>query len=257
MTATEVMEREEAPAAMQSHTPASDPMMVMIERILMNPEIPMDRVSAMMDMQERQMSKAAEQAFNRDFSAAMAEMPDVPKSGHNKHSGQRYSTIDDLIRTSRPVLAKHGLSLTWGSVVSGNEITTTAYVRHSLGHTIQTSFSGNRDTGKQMNVLQGGASTETYLRRYTGFAILGLSSGDAVDDDGQSSQQSKTPITEEQYLELRDMIEAAGITEEIVCSAEGFKMLPEMPANMFARVKRELQTTISNNAKEKDGEVAA
>ena len=33
-----------------------------------------------------------------------------------------------------------------------------------------------------MNALQGGGSTETYLKRYTGFSILGLSSGDEVED---------------------------------------------------------------------------
>ena len=40
-----------------------------------------------------------------------------------------------------------------------------------------------------MNALQGGGSTETYLKRYTGFAILGVSSGDEADDDGYSTGQ--------------------------------------------------------------------
>lgn len=227
----------------------SDPMAAMIERVIMDPNLPMDRVTALMDMRERQMDKEAEQVFNRDFAAAMAEMPDVPKNGHNKHSGQKYSTLDDLIRTTRPVLARHGLSLNWITQMNGAEITVTAVVRHAMGHSIQSTLSGQRDSGKQMNVLQGGGSTETYLKRYSGFGILGLSSGDESDDDGRNPSRPAETISEAQYIELRGMIELAGITEEIVCTAEKIAQLAELPLNMFGRVKTQLKTTIDNKAK--------
>lgn len=233
------------------NTLPADPMIAMIERAMMNPELPVDRISAMMDMRERQMDKEAEQLFNQAFAAAMAEMPDVPKTGLNKHTGNKYSTLDDLIRTTRPVLARHGLSLNWQTEAAGNEYAVTAIVRHAMGHSIQTTLTGARDNGKQMNALQGGGSTETYLKRYTGFSILGLSSGDEVDDDGRSANTQ--PITAEQYLELRDLIEKAGINEEVVCNAEKVQMLPELPATKFATVTDRLRTTIKNReaAKEK------
>lgn len=224
-----------------------DPALAMIERVIMDKDLPVDRITALMDMRERQMDKEAEQVFNRDFAAAMAEMPDVPKGGKNKHSGQTYSTLDDLIRTTRPVLAKHGLSLNWETKIDGNNIGVTAIVRHAMGHSIKSTLSGPRDSGKQMNVLQGGGSTETYLKRYSGFGLLGLSSGDEVDDDGR--QTDTAPIVEDQYVELRDLIEKAGITEDIVCKAERVSMLPELPAKLFAKVKRELEITIKNKAK--------
>lgn len=168
-------------------TAQTDNMVSMIERVAMDPNLPIDRLTALMDMRERQMDKEAEQVFNQAFAAAMAEMPDIPKSGLNKHSGQKYSTLDDLIRTTRPVLARHGLSLNWQTSVAGNDYSVTAIVRHAMGHSIETTLNGARDTGKQMNALQGGGSTETYLKRYTGFSILGLSSGDEVEDDGRAS----------------------------------------------------------------------
>ena len=98
----------------------ADPMVSMIERVAMDPNIPLDRMTALMDMRERQMTKEAEQVFNQAFAAAMAEMKDVPKNGKNNHSGQKYSTLDDLIRTTRPVLARHGLSLNWQTSINGN-----------------------------------------------------------------------------------------------------------------------------------------
>lgn len=225
-----------------AHLPA-DPMTAMIERVVMNPELPMERVQAMFDLRERQMAKEAEQAFNEAFAAAMAEMPDVPKTGENKHTKRKYSTLDDLIRTARPVLARHGLSLNWQPQIDGDTITMTATVRHSMGHAITARDSAARDKGAQMNVIQGGGSTQTYLKRYTGFAILGLSSGDEVDDDGQSAGRGES-ITEDQYRELRDMIDRAGLSEDVVCKAEKVAHLPELPASAFAKVKNNLTVNI-------------
>lgn len=188
----------------------ADPMVSMIERVAMDPNVPIERLSALMDMQERQMNKAAEQSFNKAFAAAMAEMPDVPKSGTNVHLKSRYSTLDDLIRTTRPVLSRHGLSLNWQTQIDGQNISVTAIVRHELGHNISTTLTGPRDNGKAMNALQGGGSTETYLKRYSGFSILGLSSGDEVDDDGEGVRQNET-VSAEQFVKLRDKLEESGM----------------------------------------------
>lgn len=226
--------------------PAADPMISMIERVVMNPDLPMERVTAMFELRERQMAKEAEQEFNRSFAAAMANMPDVPRSGENKHLKTKYSTLDDLIRTTRPVLSSRGLSLNWQTVVKNNELEVSAIVRHESGHFIKGTLVGPRDTNKTMNVLQGGGSTETYLKRYTGFAILGLSSGDEVDDDGQLIGAS-TPLTQDQYITLRDMLDESGLDE--VVFFKGFKIpnpesadLHQFPAAYFdeamARLKK-------------------
>lgn len=226
------------------HLPA-DPMVSMIERVAMDPNLPVERLTALMDMRERQLNKEAEQVFNQAFAAAMSEMPDVPKNGKNKHSGQTYSTLDDLIRTTRPVLARHGLSLNWQTSASGNDYSVTAIVRHAMGHSIQTTLTGARDNGKQMNALQGGGSTETYLKRYTGFSILGLSSGDEVEDDGRSAGGNET-ITAEQFIVLRDLIEATATDEAKFHRAHGHKdpenaHLHEFPARLFETAKAQLE----------------
>lgn len=233
----------------RGHSLPADPMVSMIERVAMDPNLPIERLTALMDMRERQMNKEAEQVFNKAFAAAMAEMPDVPRGGHNKHSGQRYSTLDDLIRTTRPVLARHGLSLNWQTGIDGNEISVTAIVRHEMGHSISTRLTGPRDTGKQMNTLQGGGSTETYLKRYSGFSILGLSSGDEVDDDGQGSG-SRT-ITAEQFIALRDKAEEAGVPEEKICLAFNATSFEQFPARFFDTAIKKLDATIAAKSEAK------
>ncbi|MDZ7905142.1 MAG: ERF family protein [Cypionkella sp.] len=160
------------------------------------------------------------------------------------HTSKTYSTLDDLIRTARPVLSAHGLSLSWQTAANGDEYSVTAIVRHSRGHSIQTTLSGKRDTGKQMNALQGGGSTETYLKRYTGFSLLGLSSGDEVDDDGRASTSSAT-ITADQYIALRDKAETAGIAEEVICKAHGVANLHEFLSKDFDAAMRRLDKNIA------------
>lgn len=231
--------------AIQHQDGHQDPMVQMIARVAMDANIPLDRLNALMDMRERQMDKQAEQNFNRAFAAAMAEMPSIPKNGKNNHSGQKYSTLNDLVAITRPILSRHGLSLNWQSAMDGNNITVTAIVRHADGHSISTTLSGARDTGKQMNVLQGGGSTETYLKRYSGFSILGLSSGDEIDNDG-AGEKAALAITAEQFVLLREKIEQAGIPEQVVCTAEKIDILPELPAARFAAVCAKLDITIKN-----------
>ena len=229
----------------------ADPMVSMIERVAMDPNLPIERLTALMDMRERQMNKEAEQVFNQAFAAAMAEMRDVPRTGKNNHSGQKYSTLDDLIRSSRPVLARHGLSLNWQTSINGNEISVTAMVRHAMGHSIQTTLAGPRDNGKQMNTLQGGGSTETYLKRYSGFSILGLSSGDEVEDDGRTA--SAATITAEQYVSLRDKAAEAGVDEAKVCLAVGCADLQQFPASKFEGAMARLDKNLA--AKRGGGDV--
>jgi hypothetical protein len=182
-----------------------DPLLQMLERVMLAPDLPIERINAILDIRERQMSKEAEQAFNIAFAAAMGEMPSVPRTGLNKHTRQKYSTLDDLIVTSRPVLSRHGLSLNWetGKRENGN-IWVRAIVRHSQGYSISTEDEGAPDKGAQMNALQGGGSAKTYLKRYTGFALLGLASGDEVEDDGAATGSTPQQTSGNTGQALRD-----------------------------------------------------
>lgn len=227
----------------QAEMMPADPMVSMIERVAMDPNLPIERLTALMDMRERQMNKEAEQVFNKSFAAAMAEMPDIPMGGKNEHTKQKYSTLNDLVKTTRPVLSRHGLSLNWQTAIDGQNITVTAIVRHAQGHSIQTTLSGPRDNGKAMNVLQGGGSTETYLKRYSGFSILGLSSGDETDDDGQSA--GANTVSAEQYVALRDKAAEAGVAEDKICLAAGCSDLHQFPAKEFQNAMNRLDKNLA------------
>lgn len=211
---SEIINYEASAAELRPAEAASDPMIAMIERVMMAPDLPIERVSSIMDLRERQMQKEAEQEFNRAFAAAMAEMPVVRRTGWNPHLKRKYATLDDLIVTSRPVLARHGLSLNWETGIDGNQIWVRAIVRHASGHQINTEERGPRDSGKAMNALQGGGSTQTYLKRYSGFAILGMAAGDEADDDGIHAEAE--PITEAEVSAIAENIRGKDTREGVI-----------------------------------------
>lgn len=232
-------------AKAQETAVSADPMISMIERVVMDPALPIERITALIDIRERQLAKEAEQAFNAAFAAAMADMPDIPRSGDNKHLKRKYSTLDDLIRTARPILSAHGLSLNWQTGINNDQIWVKAIVRHALGHSIETMQTGPRDKSGSMNALQGGGSTETYLKRYTGFAILGVSSGDEVDDDGGAASDT---INEQQYINLQSLMEKAGVSDDVVCSAEKITALHFLPASRLGALTKRLNATIAKRS---------
>lgn len=232
-------------------------MLQMIERVVMSPELPIDRLEAVIRLrneeEERLESRFAEKAFNQAFAAAMANMPDVPRSGKNTHLGRRYSTLDDLIRTTRPHLSAQGLTLNWQSGEENDgRIWVTAYLRHVDGHKISTTRKAAADKSGSMNTLQGGGSTETYLKRYTGFALLGLSSGDEVDDDGEALKAAgKRTIDADQYQRLRELMYAANADEAALkkfLAHEG--EIEELPVSKFGTAESMLKQKIAKAQKE-------
>jgi len=237
--------KDSAPAQTQETSFAAQ-----IERICMNPDIPLDRLEKMLDMKERMDAREAEQAFNAALSAASAEMPSIPLKGKG-HNKMPYALLKDIIGYTRPVLAKHGLHLSW-TIDTGEAVTVTAKLRHIQGHAETTSIVLPRDSSGSKNNVQSVGSSQTYGQRYTGQAILGLSLGDDVDDDGKAAGTGET-ISDEQFRTLRKLIQKAGASDEQVLRFYGVEMLPELPAvNFPAAVNMLKQRIAKRDATQKD-----
>ena len=212
-----------------------------IERICMNPDIPLDRLEKMLDMKERMDAREAEQAFNAALSAASAEMPSIPLNGKG-HNKMPYALLKDIIGYTRPVLAKHGLHLSW-TIDTGEAVTVTAKLRHIQGHAETTSIVLPRDNSGSKNNVQSVGSSQTYGQRYTGQAILGLSLGDDVDDDGKAAGDGAT-ITAEQFTALRDLVERAGADESKLLAFFKLDHLGELPAARYGEADAMLRKKI-------------
>jgi len=231
---------QSAQEAAQSEAPPVDPMVSMIERVAMTPDLPIERLEKMLDMKERMERKDAQAQHAAAFARASANFPAIPMNGEG-HNKMPYATLKDIIARTRPVLSQHGLALNF-SVETGDMIRVTARLSHTSGHVETVSIDLPRDTSGNKNNVQAVGSSQTYGQRYTAQAILGLSLGEDTEDDGRAA--AGNTIDAEEYRELRDLIEKAGVAQDVVCQAAGVTMLELLPASQFETTKNRLHATI-------------
>lgn len=171
------------------HAPA-DPMVSMIERIATDPQADIDKLERMIAMKERHDAANAKAVADMAFAKASAEFPEIPLNGKNNHNGQKYALLKDIIGKTRPVLARHGFSLSFSTQITDKDVIVTAELAHEAGHTRTNSLPLPRDTGAGRNAVQAVGSTQTYGQRYTAQAILGLSLGEDTEDDGGAGPET-------------------------------------------------------------------
>ena len=180
--------------------------MEMIAAIARDPSIPIDRISALIGLQERMEAREAEKEFNRDFAAAMLEMPRVAKRGAKKMGDKgtiMYATYEDVDAAVRAVETRHGFARSFplravdkpGSVMI-------LRLTHCAGHSITSERYCRPDPGPGRNDIQAEGSGESYGRRYLTLAMWNIVTVGA-DDDGDSAD----PISEDEALKLRWMLD--------------------------------------------------
>lgn len=221
----------------------ADPMVSMIERVAMDPNADLAKLERMLEMRDRHEAREAEKAFASAFASASAEFPTIPLNGTGNNN-KKYATLKDITSLTRPVLSAHGLALTF-QIETADKIVVTAQLMHRQGHSTKTSITLPSDTSGSKNAVQAIGSSQTYGQRYTAQAILGLSLGEDTEDDGNAASAPDT-VSAEQYVILRDLIEATGTDEAKFHLAYGAKnpeaaSLQAFPASKFAAAKAQLE----------------
>lgn len=126
----------------------------------------------------------------KSFAEAMAkfhgEVKNPPKTADNPFFKSKYTPLDVIIDTAKPLLNKHGLSYIQSCSGDGQNITVTTLLMHSSGEWVETdplTLKADKATA------QGAGSAITYGRRYALAAALGLASDE--DDDGNGAEPKK------------------------------------------------------------------
>lgn len=248
MSDVEVYQPGETPAPATGTALVASPF-TLIERA-MDKGMGVEIIEKMIELQERTEASNARRAFNIAMAAAKRELPEIEKNRHvsykNKSGDKTDYWHEDLAGIAKqidPILAAHGLSYRFRTKQEGGVIRVTCIVSHELGHHEETALEGSPDASGGKNSIQAVGSAVTYLQRYTLKAALGLSS--ARDDDAQCAE-GPTTISAEQFIQIRDRIAEAGLSDEIVCKAEKIPSLEQMPADMFDRVMSRLDKNIAN-----------
>jgi hypothetical protein len=135
-------------------------------------------------------------ALLESFAKAQAKFPTLPKdkSGY----GYKYTDLDTVISTVRPILAENGLGFmqTLGALESGKSAITTR-VFNTAGEWIEDTVPLPDVAMAKTNAAQNLGAAITYMKRYALCAMLGMSSDEDVDANPDMNAGQRKPLTPE------------------------------------------------------------
>ena len=118
---------------------------------------------------------------------AQAEFSPAPENSQSNRN--KYADLGSIIETVKPILAKHGLSMSQLVEGNGNEVGITNLLMHVSGEWLESYISMSIGDAKGNSPAQAAGSIISYLRRYSLAAVLGVYSGD--DTDGNAPARPK------------------------------------------------------------------
>ena len=238
-----------------------DPMISMIERVALNPQIPIERLESLLTMKERldDRARGAEErdqvkAYHRAMAMCQSKLKVVIKNKANTQTSSKYADLAALSKAVDPVIHENGFSLSFspaGTSENGDQLLEWT-IAHSDGH-IKTGVAAlpTDKTGAKGNVnktdMHAFGSAATYGRRYLKLMLFDIATGD--DDDGNAAGGMQF-ITQKQVDELLALAEKAEADKPIFCKSLGVEGFPAIPANQFFKAKSWLQAKMLKKQKE-------
>lgn len=257
MSAQAIAERQDTPAVNVDHHPASDStaLIQMIERVALNPDVDIDKMERLLQMQERIMERNAKSAFTAALATMQPLLPvidrkgnivihkkDAPKTPENIIQSTPYALWEDINDAIRPFLSEYGFALSFRVKKDSDRVEVTAILSHREGHSEETTLSLPMDsTGSKNNVQAIGSST-SYGKRYTASALLNITSrGD--DNDGVAAGADDV-ISDEQRDALLGKLDATKSDVAKFCKFFGIEAIPALPAKRFDEAVRMLDAKL-------------
>jgi hypothetical protein len=195
----------------------------------------------------------AKQAYYAAFAAMQPHLPMVLKRGgikdRNGNIQSRYALWEDVVDAIMPVLAEHGMALSFRIKNADGKMTVTGILAHKDGHTEETTIELPYDTTGAKNAVQAIGSSASYGKRYTAFALLNLAAK-GEDDDGQAAMgEEDGPISEDQLAELIALADEVGADKARFCRFLGVASLADLRVSQFDRAKAALNAKKAHAAK--------
>lgn len=233
------------------------PMVAMFERVLLDPNVPIDRLEKLLEMKyhdedrQRQQARedreyAAKTAYFTAMSACQKALPVVVKNRRNTHTKSNYADLAAIEEQAMPIIHAHGFGVSFqpdgyneiGELLIKWEVShADGYVRNGIG-AIPVDGVGAKG-GVNKTGTQAFGSTATYGRRYLLCMLFNISTGD--DRDGNATPEDNSPISQDQLMKLRELLEVSGADAEIFCEKWKIEALPDLPAVSFSEAYGSLE----------------
>lgn len=151
----------------------------------------------------------AAQTLAEALAAAQLEITDPAKDAVNPHFRSRYADLATVLKTVRPVLARHGLAITQTTQVDeqGRLLLVTRL------HWRDEELVGYYPIQPVKADPQGYGSALTYARRYTIQAIVGVAADD--DDDGNAASAAPSKPAHDELAEVIGKVKACNSLDDL------------------------------------------
>lgn len=175
-----------------------------IERFARDPSVDIDRVERFLKLHQDAEAKRAKGEFLAAFSMLQGELPAAVRRGTG-HNNKKYARFEDIVDVLRPLLLKHGFSLSHRMNTQGNRIVVTGILGHASGHSEQTEMELQPDTSGGKTNVHAMASAVSYGKRYTALMLTGIAT-EGEDDDARKAS-AKEPEAVATVDDLRKLID--------------------------------------------------
>lgn len=210
-----------------------------IERAAINPNVDIDKMERLLEMQERIMARDAKSAFSSAMSDAQSQVRPVAADATNPQTRSKYATYAALDRAVRPIYVQHGFALSFNTTdgAADDHIRLTCNVMHRDGHSelyrVDMPADGKGAKGGDvMTKTHAAGAAMSYGQRYLLKLIFNIAVGE--DDDGNHG--AGPVITDDQADEIRRRIDQTKSLIGPFLQYFGAASVADIPASKYAAV---------------------
>lgn len=183
------------------------------------------------------------------LSQFQAEVTDIKETAENTFLGNKYADLSDVLKTVRPLLAKHGLSVAQVPISPSQpgHCAIETVLMHKSGQWMSGPLEMPALPGKGMSVAQGMGSTITYCRRYALASMIGVTQ---TDDDGAGTKREEEieMIDSVQVDTLKQLIEQTKTETAKFCQYYRVNSLKKIPLKKYENALKLLQDKLKKVA---------
>ena len=220
-------------------------MVSMIERMVMNPNIDVDKLERLLAVKRQIDESEAEAAYNSAMAAAQSEMGRVSADAVNPQTRSRYASYGHLDRQLRPIYTRNGFALSFDTADSPHpeHVRVACHVSHRGGHSRDHHCDMPADGkgakgGDVMTKTHAAGSAMSYGMRYLLKLIFNVAIGED-DDDGNTA--SVEVLSVEQAAMIKKMLADTQSNVALFLKAMGgYPSVDAMPLAVYDKALRAL-----------------
>ncbi len=233
--------------------------LAIIEKAALLPDLDVDKLERMMQMQMQWEAKEAKKAFDACMTRISARLSlirivktksvgyDIDKNDKSKGTKEafKYTPLEDIDKVVRPILNEESMSVRYDtepSAIAGWH--TVIVIMSHAGHTESSKIPLPLDVSGGKNNTQGMGSTYSYGKRYALCAAFNIITV-GEDDDGAGG-----PITDEQAAQIKEGLKETGLDVVKFLKAMKAESVEEIPTKQLTRALATIENKRHLNKKE-------